>query len=321
MDVRYKGAAIRVPDFLIVGAARSGTTLLYSFLARHPRIFMPPEKEPMFFSVYRQDWSTIDLRTGRKATYVVENLADYLNLFLPAKNGQLIGEASTWYLYQYQTTIRNIHEIYGEKARDLKIIVLLRNPAERAWSHYLMKRRDGEENLSFEQAIEPGVVRQRLDQHFTSGFDYVGFGDYFRQVKSYLENFPRVRILLFEEMMRNMARARQDTCEFLGVADAPLTVSGQRLNVSGTPKNKLLGGLGNFIYRPGALKSFLKILVPYKIRAEWKYRLSAKIFSPERMDVELRNQLMKTYREDIQALAGLTNKDLSCWLSATPEEK
>jgi hypothetical protein len=321
MNVVYRGKSIRVPDFLIVGAARSGTTMVYFFLERHPRIFMPREKEPMFFSVYGQGWSQIDVRTGRRATYVVENIDEYLDLFRPARNDQLIGEASTRYLYQYPATIENIREIYGEKAADVKIIILLRNPADRAWSNYLLKRRNGEEGLPFEQAIREEVVRERLQKHYTVGFDYLGFGGYFRQVESYLNNFPHVKILLFEDVIRNLTRAKQEICEFLGVEAPQVDRTEKRLNVSGSPKSLPAAVLANRIYRPGRLKSVAKLLVPYKMRAALKYRLSERILRPERMDIELRNRLAEFYRDDILDLSRLIRKDLSGWLPQAEKGK
>jgi hypothetical protein len=320
MIVSYRAASIRVPDFLIVGAARSGTTAVFSYLVRHPQVFMPQAKEPMFLSVYGQDWSYVDIRTGKRARYVVEKLDDYLNLFLPAKNGQMIGEASALYLYRYQTSIRNIHDLYGENALGLKIIILLRNPVERAWSHYWLRRRNGEESLPFELAIQPEVIRQRLEQHYVSGFDYIGFGKYFHQVKAFQENFPQVRILLFEDMVQNMARAGRDLGEFLGLDGVPFDMKEKRINAAGPPKNRFFAILEKFVYRPNALKSFLKVLLPYGMRASLKYQLAGRIFNREQMDSQLKKELLNIYREDILALAQLIRRDLSPWLSSTVEK-
>jgi hypothetical protein len=321
MIVSYRAASIRVPDFLIVGAARSGTTAVFSYLAQHPQVFMPQAKEPMFLSVFGQGWSYVDIRTGKRAKFVVEKLDDYLKLFRPAKNGQMIGEASAWYLYHYQPCIRNIQDVYGENAPGLKIIILLRNPADRAWSHYWLRRRNGEESLPFELAIQPGVVRQRLEQRYVSGFDYIGFGKYFHQVKAYQENFPQVRILLFEDLVKNMARAGQDLCEFLGIDDMPFDMKEKRINAAGTPKNRFFAILERFVYRPNAPKSFLKVLLPYGTRANLKYQLAGRIFNREQMDSQLKKELLKTYREDILELAQLIRRDLSHWLSSTVEMK
>ncbi len=317
MNLQRRGSLLKLPDFLIVGAARSGTTTLFSLLARQPRVFMPREKEPMFFSVYGEGWIPIDNRTGEPAAYVVGDLDGYLDLFKSARNGRSIGEASTWYLYRHQTTVRNIREIYGENARDLRIIILLRDPAVRAWSHYQLKKRNGEENLPFDRAIEPGVIRERLAKRYTPGFDYIGFGKYFQQVRSYLENFPKVRILLFEEMMRDTGRAERDVCEFLGLEPGPAHGEARKLNVSGAPKNRIMGLMGNILYRPGALKSVLKPCLPRRLRADLKNRLSSRIFRPERLDAGLKARLTEVFRDDVRALAELTGKDLSRWLQAS----
>jgi hypothetical protein len=321
MDVQHDNSRIKLPDFLIVGAARSGTTALFSHLARHPRIFMPREKEPMFFSVYGRGWVPVDIRTGKPAPHVVGDLAGYLELFKGARDGRLIGEASTWYLYQHQATIRNIRSIYGDNARDVRIVILLRNPAERAWSHYQLKKRNGEEELPFDRAIDPDITRERLEKRYTFGFDYIGFGRYFQQVKSYLENFRQVRILLFEDMMKDMGRAEQEVCEILGIEPGPAHEPGRKLNVSGAPKNKILGMLGDVLYKPAAFKTLLKPWVPYKLRADLKHRLSARIFRPERLDAGLKNRLTDVFRDDIMALAGLTGKDLTRWLQPSPEPR
>ena len=314
MIVQSGGGRLKLPDFLIVGAARSGTTTLFSLLARHPRIFMPREKEPMFFSVFGQGRVPVDVRTGKPAAHVVADLAGYLDLFRAARDGRLIGEASTWYLYRYQATIHNIRRIYGENARDVRIIILLRNPVERAWSHYELKRRNGEEKLPFDQAIDSGLIHERLEKGLTPGFDYIGFGRYYQQVKSYLENFPRVRVVLFEDLMKDTGRTEREVCDFLGLEPRPAHQKPAKFNVSGAPKNKFVGMVGDFLYKPAPLKSFLKPWIPRRLRAAMKYRLSVRIFRPERLDAGLRIRLTDIFQDDIRALAGLTGRDLTPWL-------
>ena len=314
MNVARNGRIVKLPDFLIVGAARSGTTTLFSLLSRHPRVFLPPEKEPMFLSVRGQGAIPVDVRTGKPAAYVIGDLDRYLDLFKSAREEDAVGEASTWYLYRHRSTIRNIQELYGEKAGEVRILILLRDPAARAWSHYQLKRRNGEESLPFERAIDPGVIRERLQKNFTPGFDYVGFGRYFEPVRSYLENFPRVHILWFEDLMNDAAGAAREVCAFLGLEPGPARGGAPKLNVSGAPRNRLTGVMGNFLYRPGGLKPLLKPFLPYRLRADLKSRLSSRLFRPERLEAGLRDRLIDIFRDDILALAGLTGRDLSRWL-------
>jgi len=322
MIVKIGNADIKLPDFLVVGAARAGTTTLYAYLDEHPDVFLPIKKEPMFFAVHGQGWSPIDIRTGQKAGYVVDTLTGYVDLFKAAADAQLIGEASSWYLYYDQATIRNIKEIYGFKASDVKVIILLRNPAERAWSHYWLKRRNGEEPLSFDQAIQPEVIRQRLEKHYTAGFDYLGFGRYPRAVKNYLENFPQVKVLLFEEMIKDPPAVFSEISRFLGLAPVPDIGSGKKWrNVAGPPKNAFFGLLARFIYKPSALKSLVKEAAPYRARADLKYRMAETLFHRERLPVELEKRLTDLYREDILALARLLGRNFDQWLAPEKKEK
>lgn len=314
MIVDYRGEKLRVPDFLVVGAARSGTTTLCSLLARHPRIFFPAEKEPMFFSVYGQEWSYIDIRTGKKVAYVVEELDDYLKLFEAAGPDQLIGEGSTWYLYLCHAAIDNIGRIYGDKSTALRILILLRNPVERAWSHYWLKRRNGEESLGFEEATEAAAVKQRQEKHYTQGFDYIGFGKYYLQVKAYKEAFERVKVLLLEDLTRDIAKEIVQVFEFLGLEPIDVSNKMKRLNVAGSPKNRFYGFLKKFIYQPNSLKSFFKDLLPRRMRVNWKNSMGKVLFRYEPMPNDLREELREVYREDILALSKLIERDLSHWL-------
>lgn len=314
MVVSRNGENIRLPDFLIVGAARSGTTTLYSLLGHHPGIFLPAEKEPMFLSVYGEPAVPLDVRTGRPAAYVVGELDRYLDLFRPARPDALLGEASTWYLYRHRTTIRNVRALYGEKAGEVRIVILLREPAARAWSHYQLKRRNGEEDLPFERAIDPAVIRGRLEKNYTPGFDYIGFGRYFEAVRAYLESFPGVHVLWFEDLMADAAGEARRVCAFLGLESAPVQGRAPRLNVSGAPKNRLTGAVGRFLYRPGSLKSLIKPCLPYRLRTGLKNRLSSRLFRPERLEAGPRERLAAVFADDIRALSGLTGRDLGRWL-------
>jgi hypothetical protein len=315
MIVDYRSEKLRVPDFLVVGAARCGTTTLYSLLDRHPRIFFPTEKEPTFFSVYGQEWSYIDIRTGKKVAYVVEELDDYLKLFEAAGPDQLIGEGSTWYLYLYQAAIDNIRKIYGDKSTALRILILLRNPVERAWSHYWLKRRNGEESLGFEEAIEAAVVKQRQERHYVPSFNYIDYGRYFLQIKAYREAFEWVKVLLLEDLTRDMAKEIVEVFEFLGLEPIDVSNKMKRLNVAGSPKNRFYGFLKKFIYQPNSLKSSFKDLLPRRMRVNWKNSIGKVLFRHEPMPNDLRRKLAGVYRGDILALSKLIGRDLNHWLS------
>src|SRR5271166_1372233 len=115
----------RIPDFFIVGHAKCGTTALYEMLRRHPRIFMPDSKEPMFFARNPDAPPLVPGRpsfeqTGRRR----ETLEDYMSLFAPARPGQLAGEASTFYLWSAAAPAR-----IARAQPQARIIAILREPA------------------------------------------------------------------------------------------------------------------------------------------------------------------------------------------------
>lgn len=314
MDVNYQGLRLRLPDFLVVGAARSGTTSLCALLAEHPRIFFPAEKEPMFFSVFGQEWQPIDFRTRKQADFIINDLDSYERLFARAGSGQLLGEGSTWYLYLYNETIQNIKKIYGSQASALRILAVLRDPVERAWSHYWLKRRNGEEELPFEEAINPEVIQRRQEQSLLPGFDYLGFGRYYLQVKAYQESFEKTRIFLLEDLVREPAQTLAEVFRFLGLEPIRVINQLKRLNVAGAPKSEFFHLLERLIYRPHPLKLSVKKLIPRRTRARWKSSLSRLLFQPEPLPTHLRERLRAIYQEDIWALSHLINRDLSPWL-------
>lgn len=172
MIVQTGSEESRLPDFLIVGAARSATTPLFYYLKNYGEIYMPARKEPWFFSYADNppDYSSPG------AYDVVSRLEDYAALFKAARPDQIIGEASPSYLFTHDTAIRNIKNVYGGLYENLRIIIILRNPAERAYSHFMLHKRGYKEPLDFEKAIEPGTIAARRRDNWDIFYDYTGCG-------------------------------------------------------------------------------------------------------------------------------------------------
>jgi hypothetical protein len=313
MLVENGGSQITVPDFMIVGAPRCGTSALYTYLSRHPRIFMPIEKEPMFFSAWRRK-PFIEIREPhRPLDWVVSSPEDYLALFRPAKKNQILGEASTWYLYDYQHAISNILSLYGDRHKEIKIIILLRNPADRAWSHYLNQVSMRRESMDFESAIQPEVVFSRLKKKYPLTYDYIGFGCYFSQVKAYLNQFDKVRVAVFEEFFRETGASLSSVYDFLGVRPPVHQVKLNKVNMSGRPKGPVSTSALNLIFRPNLIKTAIKPFFPHRFRAQIKYKLKNALVRREKLDPELRQRLLENYLEDCSKLEQLLNRDLSLW--------
>lgn len=292
-----------LPNFLIIGAAKAGTSSLYSYLKEHPQIYMSPEKEPRYFTEELYTIYNNGVRQGgrRKAL----SFDQYCQLFEEASDEIAIGEASTEYLYIPQAPVR-----IKQCIPNVKLIAILRNPVERAFSAFCYQLRDGYETLSFEQALE--AEAKRIEDGFRPGWHYKQVGFYYPQVKRYLEHFhpEQIKIYLYEELENDSTAVAQDVYKFLGVERA-YTPSSTRQNISGIPKSRLLQDI---FTKDNPLKSTFKPFLPNQLRKSIyqsisKRNLGAKPILPP----EIRQELIELYRKDIDRLQDLIQKDLSHW--------
>ena len=179
----------RLPDFLIIGAARAGTTALHSYLRQAPDVFMPDAKEPNFFAYEGQ---TLAVK-GPGAGFInnsLTRLEDYAALFAGAPDGAICGEASPLYLYE-PTAPGNIHR----HIPDARLVAILRNPVEQAFSHFLYASRLSVETLdSFTDAL--GREAERRAQGWQPLFGYSAFPRYGEQLARYFALFPREQFLI-----------------------------------------------------------------------------------------------------------------------------
>lgn len=313
MIISYEGRIIRLPDFLIPGAARAGTTALFEHLRNHPDIFMPDEKEPMFLSLWnvgkRMEWHVGEVVED----WTIADMDDYLDLFQDAGKDQKCGEASVWYLYDHDTVIRNIRKLYGEKAAELKIVILLRNPVQRAWSHYLLKCSRMKEPLSFEEAVQPNVIQQRMKEKFSYSYDYVGFGMYSEQIRAWREAFPNMRIWIHEEFFSNIPVFMGELAEFLEIPMHPSLLIGRRVNPSGVHRNGLTKFVTSSFMGPSFWKSGLKRLLPYQVRRRMKMAALSRLIRPEPLPERVRRTLTGLYASEINKLEVLLDRPLDIW--------
>ena len=206
-----------LPDFLILGAQKAGTTALYSYLRRHPAIVGPWWKEVSFFDRHfarGESWYRGQFPTRAQRRLVTRRTGAEV----------LAGEASPGYLF---------HPFAADRVAALlptaRLIALLRNPVDRALSHYNHEVAFSREPLSFEEAIaaEPERMRGELERmrdpsyfsHAWWNFTYVGRGRYAEQLERWLAVFPRERILVLasNELLERPAKTYARVLEFLGV--------------------------------------------------------------------------------------------------------
>lgn len=303
-----------LPNFLIVGAAKSGTTSLHNYLRQHPQIFMPEVKENFFFSFMGKHPNFI---SPDPLEPICCRLDDYIKIFEGAQEGQVAGEASPSYLYTYEATIKNLKKVYGQGLQKLRIIIILRNPIDRAWSQYFHFIKHGKEVIAFDKAIHPDTIGSRLSDNWNIFYDYIGFGMYFHQVKAFWDNFSHVKIFFFEDLNRNCSKLIRSIFEFLDVEPSFQPKLSLRYNVSGVPKNHFIY---KFLIQPNPLRNaisrtFIRRIISERSRYKIIEYLNAKDLKRPEMNRHTREYLANLYRDDLLKLQKLLNRDLSHWLT------
>lgn len=297
-----------LPNFLIIGTAKSGTSSLYSYLKQHPQIFMSALKEPRFFG-WRYEAQEFK-GPGDNQSPVVKTITEYERLFSGAEGKAAIGEASPSYLY---------NPLSAEEIRrtipHAKLIAILRHPAERAYSHYLELIRDDRETVSsFERAL--ASEKQRIDAGWHWAWHYTKMGLYYQQLKRYYDRFPReqIRVFLQEELDNEPQRVLQEIYRFLGVRSDVTADLSVRHNRSGIPRNRSLNELleGRSLAKEG-----LKLIIPQRIRTQIKERLLGWNLQRPQLSSELHAKLTEFFRPELEALEQLIEVDLSAWLGGS----
>ena len=291
-----------LPNFLIIGVQKAGTTTLYNYLKQHPQIYMSPLKEPHFFSYGCDKNSTTKLS-------FISNWEAYQDLFQKVSDQTATGEASTSYLYHPRAAERICHCL--PKA---KLIAILRDPAEGTYSKFLMDYRWQFDVFNQCNPLEDfaQAIQQSPSIHV--------HGRYFKKLQRYLALFQKeqLKICLFEDLKTNPDNLLQDIFQFLGVdkkfhVDKSISV----YNSGGIAKNKLvytsldkLRRSFNTTLQPFIPKGLHKQIYNFYIRLR-----KSNLVEPPPLPQEIRQQLIDMFREDILQLQDFTQRDLSKWLN------
>ncbi len=301
-----------LPNFLVIGAGNAGTTSLYHYLDQHPEVYMSPVKEPKFFALegdlpdYRgpgDQW----VLTRSPANRAVIDLDGYEALFRGVRGEKAVGEASPVYLCDAGTPGR-----IKRYVPDAKLVAILRDPAERAYSAYMHQVRDGRETLGFAEALD--AEEWRIRKNWGPGWRYTSEGFYHRNLSRYYELFGhgQIWVCLYEDLKEDPAGLMGSIFRFLGVDDSFVPDTSRRHNPSGVPKSRLLVYM---LKRPNPLRAALKPLLPKRLRRLLSEGLQNRNLSKAPpLDPEVRRRLIETYREDVLKLEDLIGRDLSGWL-------
>jgi hypothetical protein len=308
-----------------VGAARAGTTSFASYLRCHPDVYMCPVKEPHFFASevdpdrFRDDFPRqmdpreyLETRPLRPTHCVyIRELRHYEALFEAVTHERAVGEASVSYLYS-GTAARRIREA----SPDARILVLLRNPIDRAYSHYLMDHHEMAVSLS--DFVED-VARDNASPYKGWGISnlYVELGLYFEQVKRFLDVFPgeHVKILFFDDYRANWPQAIADVLRFLGIPEHPRDAADHE-KLNSARRTARLPSIASSL-RGSAIGRIARKL-PFELkRTIWTFASRA----PEPLTVEVRRELAGYFQDDVYKLSSLVQRDLTHWVDARQNER
>ena len=297
----------KLPNFLIVGAAKSGTSSLHNYLNQHPEVFMPSYnkegmkvKEPRFLI---KDLVQHRLHNG------VWSWEEYKSLFNEVKNEISIGESTVLYLYYYEHAIDNIKKYLGE---NVKIIIILRNPTDRAYSAFQHVSRGLKEQNSFEEALKIEKGRVDKESSLTPMVMYKEMGWYYDMVRAYKENLKNVHIIFYEDFRDDTEEELKKIFKFLGLSLSTNIDFISRHNVGGKRwKNEKIKQV---FMKNNLLKSALKKVIPKSLRKGVRDTLiSASTDKVAPMKENTRIKLNAFFKDDVKKLSDLLNRDLTHW--------
>ncbi len=294
---------INKPSFIIVGVARCGTTSLYHYLKQHPHIDFPKIKEPKYFSSKVQSYPHNGPGDKEVDDNVVKIEKSYDELFLSLNKVKVIGEASSDYFYNHKKIIPLIKEKLG----DVKIIICLRNPIERAFSAYNNLLRDSREKLSFYEGLMK--ENERIENNYDWMWHYTNGGFYSDGITNFKNHFKDVELVFFDDLIKSPEKVVQRIFTFLNVDSSYKVDLSKKYSVSGKPKNLIFKTLSS---RIGFFSDFRKIIIRLVPR-KYLEIFASYMFKKNNIDEKSRKFLKSIFYKEIQLVSKLTNRNLINW--------
>lgn len=297
-----------LPNFVVIGAAKSGTTSLRDYLEQHPEVFVTKRGEPSFFAHAGETLTFSGPGDDDWTHSFVTDLRAYERLFDGAASCPAIGEISPRYLYFEKSALR-MHTHVSEA----RILAILRHPVDRAYSHFLMnKGRNCEPAPNLPAAIAEEA--ERAARGWGWDWRYVGAGLYHHQLTRYYERFPRerIKVFLYDDYRHNPDQFFHELFTFLGVDSSFRPDTSVKRREAALPRSHYLSVA---LERSNRLSRLVKHVVPVTWRAATKARLaSLNTRRPEPLSAEVRQQLFDEYfAADCARLEPLIGRDVSSW--------
>ena len=275
-----------LPNFLVIGAPKAGTTSLHLHLRAHPEVFMPELKEPRFFGYEGE---------GERLKFPIRTLEEYEALFADVAGETAIGEATPHYLV-YPRAAERIRALLP----DARLIASLRDPVERSYSVYQMNLR----NKGVNQGV-PFIAAIETDHNLRE--------TYHDMLRRYFERFPpeQLKVILLEDLERDPGATMRELYGFLGVDPGFRPDLSRIANPGGEPRSKLLHRLLSDPKLRGVSRAFFPEPLVERLRALRSRNLEKQPLRPED-----RRKAIDLFRDDILRTQDLIGRDLSAWLRA-----
>lgn len=300
---------MQLRNVFLVGAAKAGTTTLYQALSKHPEICSPIVKEPNYYSNIGTELDIVRPGTGPGdgATIWTGTFAKYRSLYRLKEHHRFILDGSVSYLYSSKAA-----DYISADNAGAKIIIVLRNPVDRAWSHYKHLIRDGREKYSFEKAL--ALEEDRFQKGWEFSWHLKKMGLYSQQIQRYITRFGKdnLRIILFEDLTGSFQTVMRSTADFLGLAAVDIDHAPEKDNRSGVSKSQNLARIVNWV---AGKKVYINRVVSPSLTHYLMQRFRAVNVRDGEFTLsrETREHLTTYFRDDIQKTEELIGRDLSAW--------
>ncbi|HET8804236.1 MAG TPA: sulfotransferase [Aequorivita sp.] len=293
-----------LPNFLIVGVARCGTTSLYHYLKQHPEIGFPKKKEPKYFSSLHLDFPQKGIGDHTVDEKIIKNFREYQRLFAGLENYSVIGEASSDYFYYHEKTIPEIKKTLG----DVPILISIRNPLDRCYSAYNNLVRDNREPLSFERALKE--EEERVKKGWDWMWAYKKGSLYADGIAAFQENFSKVKVVLFEDLQKDPKQVLREIENFLSLKPYEKYDVSIKYSPSGNPKNKFIKLISS---RNSMCINRMRTTAMSLIPRKYLEKVSAGFFSKDQIDGKTMDYLENYFAEDIRKTGEIIGNSLHVW--------
>ncbi|MFH1680250.1 MAG: sulfotransferase [Candidatus Eisenbacteria bacterium] len=292
---------MRLPNFVLIGAPKCGTTSLYYYLRQHPQVYLPERKELHYFTYDHLKDLTAGPGDARTLDFACSTRAEYEAHYRGADAAAAVGDISPSY-FCFPEVSRAIREELG----DARIVVSVRDPIQKAFSQYMHLVRDGREDLPFHEGLLAEEERMRRGYGFL--WRYASGSLYADRIASFSEVFgrDRVKILVFEDLVRSPETVLRDLFGFLGVDPESRPDLSGVYNRSGRPRSVTVA---RFLSKQGVLSRWASRCVPRFIRSRVARRLlDLNTGTKGAIDERSAEYLRAYFRADVERLGALIGR-------------